>query len=118
MLARFNEIIPNGADRIVAMAEAQQRHRHELESAVVKGNVRAQSRGQWFGLILGVLAIGGGIGLIAFDKDTAGLTAIIVAFVSLAGVFVYGKVEQEKERARKREEMRLASMQPRLPLED
>ena len=116
MLARFNEIIPNGADRIVAMAESQQHHRQALESAVVTGNVGAQRRGQWFGFTLGLVAIGGGIGLIAFDKNTEGLVAIITAFVALAGVFVYGKVEQERERTRKRNELREAAMQPRLPL--
>ena len=118
MLAQFNEVIPNGADRIVTMAESQQRHRQELEAAVVKGNVRAQTQGQWFAFLLGVLTIAGGIGLIAFDKDTAGLTAIITAFVGLAGIFVYAKIEQGRERARKQNELRQAAAQPRLPLED
>jgi uncharacterized membrane protein len=118
MLARFNEIIPNGADRIVAMAEAQQRHRHDLEATIVKGNAAAQSRAQWFAFLLAVLAIGGGIALVAFNKDTAGLTAIIVALATLGSVFFYGKVEQSRERARKREELREAETQPRLPLED
>lgn len=118
MLARFNEIIPNGADRIVAMAESQQRHRQALEASVVSGNVKAQSRGQWFGFILGLVGIGGGIGLIAFDKSTQGLVAVVGSIAGLATVFVLGKVEQMKERARKRQELREASMQPRLPLED
>jgi len=114
MLARFNEIIPNGADRIVAMAESQIHHRQTLESAVVNGNVTAQRRGQLFGFILGVVAIVGGIGLIAFDKSTQGLVAIITAFVALAGVFIYGRYEQERERERKRQEARDAARQPRL----
>lgn len=117
MLARFNEIIPNGADRIVTMAESQLRHRQTLESAVVLGNVDAQSRGQACAFVLGFLAIAGGIGLIAFDKSTQGLVAIITAFVALAGIFIYGRYEQGRERERKRQEAREAERQPRLPLD-
>jgi uncharacterized membrane protein len=99
------------------MAEGQMRHRQALESAVVNGNVEAQRRGQVMGFILGLVAILGGIGLIAFDKDTQGLSAIITAFVALAGVFVYGRFEQRRERDRKREELRQAAENPRLPFE-
>jgi hypothetical protein len=35
-LAAYNAIIPNGADRIMKMAEAQSAHRIELESTVVR----------------------------------------------------------------------------------
>jgi len=118
MLARFNEIIPNGADRIVAMAEAQQRHRFDLEATVVKGNTAAQSRGQWFAFILALVAIVGGIVLIAFDKGIAGLVSIVAALATLCTVFIYGKIEQARERERKREELREAATQPKLPLED
>ena len=116
-LEQYNRIVPDGASRIVAMAESQIRHRQTLESAVVNGNVAAQYRGQVMSFILGLVAILGGIGLIAYDKDAQGLAAIITAFVALAGVFVYGRVEQRRERERKREEMRQAAENPRLPFE-
>ena len=117
VLEQYSRIVPNGADRIVAMAESQMRHRQSLESAVVNGNITAQRRGQGMGFILGLVAILGGIGLIAFDKDASGLSAIITAFVALAGVFIYGRVEQRRERERKREELRQAAESPRLPFE-
>ncbi|MDO8795616.1 MAG: DUF2335 domain-containing protein [Vicinamibacterales bacterium] len=117
MLERYNAIVPNGADRIVAMAEGQLRHRQQLESMVVNGNVTSQKRGQLFAFVLGLVAIVGGIVLIGLDKDTQGLAAIITAFVALAGVFVYGRWEQERERERKRREAREAAENPRLPFE-
>ena len=121
MLARFNDILPNGADRVVAMVESQLQHRQGLESAVVNGNLSAQSRSQIFAFLLGVLAIGGGIGLIAFDKPTSGLTAIIAAFVALAGTFIYGRYEQKQERERKRQELKeaaeAAKNAPKLPFD-
>lgn len=48
LLARYSEIIPNGAERIMAMAERQSEHREKLEARVVNGNVASQTRGSWF----------------------------------------------------------------------
>jgi len=117
VLERYNHVVSNGADRIVSMAESQLRHRQELESTVVNGNVTSQKRGQLFAFILGFIAIVGGIILIAIDKNTQGLAAIITAFVALAGVFVYGRWEQGRERERKRREAKEAAENPRLPFD-
>lgn len=115
VLAGYNHVIPGGAERILAMAERQQAHRQDLESTVVKGNVRAELRGQILAFILGLVAIGGGIALIAYDKDTLGITSIVTAFTALAGVFVYGRYQQARERDAKRREAREAAAQPKLP---
>ena len=37
LLQKYNEIIPNGAERILAMAEKQSAHREYLEKRVVDG---------------------------------------------------------------------------------
>jgi uncharacterized membrane protein len=99
------------------MAESQMRHRQELESTVVKGNVRAQTRGQIMAFVLALIAIGGGIVMVAFNKDTAGLTSIITAVTALVGVFVYGRIEQARERKEKRDELQRATENPRLPFD-
>lgn len=65
--------------------------------------------------MLGLVAVGGGIFLIANGMDTQGLTSIIAAFTSLAVVFIYGRHQQAKERAEKRREAREAAQQPELP---
>ena len=117
MLARYNEVVPNGAERVVAMAESQLRHRQELEGAVVHGNVSAERPGQNYAFILGLIALTGGIGLIAFNKSAEGLAAIITAFASLAGVFIYGRWQQQREREQKRKEAREAAETPKLPFD-
>lgn len=117
VLARYNDVVPNGAERIVAMAESQLRHRQDLESTVVHGNVRAESRGQNYAFILGLLTIMGGIGLAVFDKSAEGLAMIVTAFSALAGVFVYGRWQQQREREQKRKEAREAAQAPRLPFD-
>lgn len=100
------------------MAESQLKHRQSLESAVVTSNLRAQAIGQVFAFALGSMAILGGIWLIAHDKSPEGLTSIITSVVGLTAVYFYGRYEQAQERSRKRAEMREASEQGRLPLED
>lgn len=65
------------------------------------GGVAKERRGQHYAFILGALAIIGGIVLIAYDKDVQGLVAIITTLVTLAGVFIYGRSQQTKEREAK-----------------
>ena len=106
MLARYNQVFPGCAERIVAMAESQSAHRQRLEAAHLAGSQKSERRGQTLGFTLGLIAIVGGIVLIALDKAVAGLVSIIVALGSLAGVFVYGRWAQKQERQQKRDEFR------------
>lgn len=118
LLARYNDAVSRGAERIMAMAESQIQHRQHLERAVIQGNVDAQRRGQHYAFILALVAIVGGMILIAFDKKTAGIVAIISALAALFGMFIFGRVAQSKERRQKRDEVRRTIENPRLPLED
>src|ERR1035437_9947708 len=101
LLEKYNEIIPNGAERILAMAEKQSTHREYLEKRVVDGNVANQTRGSYFAFIICLIAIIGGVWLIHGGMNTAGLTSIIGSLATLAGVFVYSKHSQKKERQEK-----------------
>ncbi len=95
------------------MTERQIRHRHELESRVVDGKLAAERTGQKlaFALVFAALVVGGG--LIAFDKDTGGLTAIIGALASVVAIFVYGRRKEAEERRQKRTDF--TSLRRRLP---
>ena len=116
VLEQYGRVVTNGADRIVAMAESQQAHRQELESAVVHGNVRPQARGQVIAGVLALIAIGGGIGLIAYGKGVQGLIAIIATLTALSAVFITARVGQTQERKTKRAEAGSPRQQD-LPLE-
>lgn len=83
------------------MAEAQSAHRQELEKAVVQGNIADAKRGQNYAFILGLVAIAGGIGLIAFGRPVEGLVSVIGALATLAGVFIWGRSQQRQERQQK-----------------
>src|SRR5260370_11293747 len=101
LLAKYNEVIPNGAERIMAMAERQSAHRESLEACVVAGNVASQARGSVFAFIICLVAVIGGFTLIATGKSAYGLAAIISSLAALAGIFVIGKYQQRKERQEK-----------------
>lgn len=112
MLQQYNQIFPGCAERIVQMAESQASHRQDLERTVIHGNIRAERLGQIFAFIIAMSAIVGGVVLIMFGRDVEGLVAILAALGSLAGVFIYGRWRQERERDKKRRE---ADRQMELP---
>lgn len=85
----------------MAMAERQSQHREELEKMVVSANVSSQKRGAIFAFIICLVAIIGGFTLIVMGRNGYGLAAIITSLATLAGVFVYAKREQRKEREQK-----------------
>jgi uncharacterized membrane protein len=87
ILARYNDALPDGADRIVKLAEEQSKHRRLMES-----------RGQVFAFTLALVAILAGVGLILDGKSAEGLVPLIGAIGGLVGIFVYGEVRAHKAR--------------------
>jgi uncharacterized membrane protein len=100
-LAQYNEVIPNGAERIMAMAEAQSAHRERLETRALEAGIATQARGAYFSFTLSLIAIVGGLFLIHEGRSAEGLAAIIASLASLVSVFFYSKSEQKKERVEK-----------------
>ncbi len=107
-LAGYEHICPGAADRIIRMAEAQSRHRHEIERAVIASNCKVQERGPLFGFILALIVVAIGTVLTFMGKQTVGLTALIAALASIVIPFVYGKISQGKELAAKKAELEKA----------
>jgi uncharacterized membrane protein len=105
LLARYNEVIPNGAERIMAMAERQSIHRESLEAQVVAGNVASQARGSHYAFIICIVTIVGGFVLTGMGISVIGVSAIIGSLATLAGVFIISKREQTKERVQKQDSL-------------
>jgi uncharacterized membrane protein len=103
ILARYNEVIPNGAERIMAMAERQSIHRESLEAQVVAGNVASQARGSLYAFILCLVTIVGGFVLVGMGKSVIGVSFIVGSLATLAGVFILTRREQGKERDQKQD---------------
>lgn len=73
------------------MAEEQSEHRRGLEQSVVNGNLKAQNRGQWFALILGLAGAALAGLLIWKDQFWWGVGLFLVELISLAGLFLIGR---------------------------
>jgi len=99
-LEHYARIIPNGAERVMAMAEKEQSFRHDYTADVARRQLNQISRGQFFGFALAVIGIGGGILLAYYGKETSGLTTIITSIVGLVGVFLYGQKQARKNNSK------------------
>ena len=102
LLSQYNDVVPNGAERLMKMAEAQQAHRQDLEKTVVHGNVESEKRGQWMGLSISLVVIAAGTYLAATGHAITGGVFVGVDVVALASVFVFGKHVQRRELDKKK----------------
>jgi uncharacterized membrane protein YeaQ/YmgE (transglycosylase-associated protein family) len=83
------------------MAEAQSKHRIEIEKLVITSQQRQSERGQLFALIVTIcLVIAGGI-LTWLDHNTVGGTIFGTTILGVAGTFVAGKIEQSRNLKKK-----------------
>lgn len=57
-LLAFNQIIHNGAERIMQMTEMEQKHRIAMESLQLSENAQAIKRGQILGFCISLLCLG------------------------------------------------------------
>lgn len=98
MLAGLNAVIPNGAERVLAMAERQEAHRHQLEDRHQAG----QSRRSWGGLLAGFLVamafLYASYNLILAGFGIYGTVLGGTVVVGLVSVFVVGTTSQRNER--------------------
>ncbi len=88
ILKAYDDILPGAANRIVAMAEAEQKHQHGLQDAIVGSHFVATRLGQIFAFVIGLTGmVIGGI-LIYADKPITGLASFFVPLAALAGIYL------------------------------
>jgi uncharacterized membrane protein len=61
-LQKFEAVIPGGAERILAMAELEQKHRVGREGVALNAMIADTRRGQWLGGAVAIAAIAGAVG--------------------------------------------------------
>ncbi len=101
-MAAYAQIIPDGANRIMAMAERQQAHRMQNESRVIDHQLKESSRGQLLGYSIAVLGMIITAWLLANHQSVTGTTFGGATFVYLVWIFVLGKRGQSQSLAEKR----------------
>lgn len=101
ILKQYDEVFAGCAERIVVMAERQSTHRQSLETTVIKGGSRNETLGLIGAAVLGITAIICGYLLVEHGKDAQGFSVILGTIGTLAGIFIWGRHRQEKERKEK-----------------
>jgi len=106
LLRGYEDVVKGSANRIISMAEDQQKHRHFLEKTTITGANRRAWWGLWLGFVISLVVLGLGTLVILEGHSWAGASIMGVDVVALAGIFVYGRREQRKERGGKDEQAR------------
>lgn len=55
-LVAYNNAVPDAAERILQMAEAEQKHRHKNEDKIIDESIKLDKRTQWMAFVLALLS--------------------------------------------------------------
>jgi uncharacterized membrane protein len=101
VLAEYNNAVPNGAERILTMAENQSKHRQEIEKEVISNRIKIEARGQLYAFIIAIVfgVIAGA--LVYNGNEISGSVFGALTLGSLVTAFIKGKQTQRKELAEK-----------------
>ena len=96
MLKQYDKIIPNGADRILTMAEKQGAHRIEMEKIIIHDAEKRANSGQIISAFVMIISIVGS--LISGMLDKSGWVVLIAAVpaLSVTIVFIIGHHKKSK----------------------
>lgn len=103
VLEAYNQCIPDGANRIMLMAEAQSAHRIKIEQAVIQSQQDQSVLGQRFAFILAVMALGLTGYLAAINQPWVAGTVSSTTIAGLVTAFLRSKAIQKADLAQKRE---------------
>ena len=96
-LREFDRIVPNGAARIMAMAESEQSHRISMEQSGQNAAISETRRTQYLGATISLVAIVGAIGVALYTKDWI----VPCALLSLPVMSVVRALLQSRSRVQK-----------------
>lgn len=94
-LAKYEKIVPGGAERLIELAEQRVAHRQATERRALESEIKAGQVRTIIGFIL-ALSVGvlGGM-LLLQGSELAGLMLILIDAAALAGVTIYGRRTSE-----------------------
>jgi uncharacterized membrane protein len=97
MLEEYEHVQTGLADRIVSMAENEQKHRHSLETLAVSGEINKDRRGQRYALAVSLIIIIGSVGLIYANHEISGSVLAGGTLTGLAYIFITGRKKDDTD---------------------
>ncbi|MEQ1833863.1 MAG: DUF2335 domain-containing protein, partial [Candidatus Eisenbacteria bacterium] len=98
MLERYELAFPGSAERILTLAESQQRIRHRAEESAIRAALASERRGQWTAFILLLAGMGTGVWLTRSGHGVSGLISSLIPLGAVAGAFLHSQARREKTR--------------------
>jgi len=95
-LSEYSAIIPNGAERIMQMAEKQLDHRMKMENKVIRGQMLQSNIGQVLAFLIGIAALAASTYSIVTGHEWSGSILGIGGLTGLVTAFIKGRSQQEK----------------------
>jgi uncharacterized membrane protein len=112
--AEYKEVEPSAPDRILRMAELEQSHRHDVDSALVNSQVANNNqeiemllsqqkfdneqaqKGLYFAFLIAIIFLGMGFYLILNNKSIEGFASIAVVVSGIIANFIFVNKEKNK----------------------
>ncbi|MCP4115428.1 MAG: DUF2335 domain-containing protein [Desulfobacteraceae bacterium] len=98
LLAGYDDVVPGAADRIIALAEKETAHRHEMEKKVLDAEVKVISNeareiflGQIFAFLIGTTTVLAGVYAAVHGAQITGSLIGTSGVVGLVSVFILGR---------------------------
>ncbi|BAB75925.1 DUF2335 domain-containing protein [Anabaena sp. FACHB-709] len=103
VLQQYNSILPNTSERIIAMAEREQEHKHKMREKLIDAQIsefkqeRYERRlGQIFGFSLGVISIIAGSIIAIWESTLAGSFIGSTGVIALVFLFLFSSKKSQK----------------------
>lgn len=102
-LARYEEICPGSADRMLAMAEKEADHRRSTETTIISAQISHRNKqflearcGQICALIITLAALGAGVYTAVQGHEIAGSVIGVGGIGGIVATFILGRAKQEE----------------------
>ena len=101
ILAQYEKVVKNGAERIFIMAENQHAHRIKMEAKAVNEQLSQSRSGQIFALVVALTCISASVFLAYSGHDTVAGVIGGATILGLVATFITGKKSQNNNLGKK-----------------
>lgn len=98
LLAQYNALIPDGADRLMKLTEGQSAHRQRMERSALNHEMKRSILGLYAALGFGLVMLLAAFLLIWSGKSIEGFVLVAGEVSAGVGIFVYGDTRRREER--------------------
>ena len=90
-LEKYEQILPNAAERILTLAEEQSKHRRESEKKALTEELGFNKRGQILGFIISIFVLIVALVAVTTGQGFIGLGAIFISIATIVTAFYFPK---------------------------